>query len=117
MPHNMWYASYLHCRTGHSRSGDGLKKVTSWNALLVHEHIIQFSASNCGDPKLAVAVAANAGYTTAAHVAHATLEAIAYQTRDVLEAMRKDADHLELSKLRVDGGASANKLLMQMQVG
>lgn len=43
-----------------------------------------------------------------------TLESIAYQTRDVLEAMQKDAD-TRLSSLRVDGGAVANNFLMQFQ--
>ena len=44
------------------------------------------------------------------------LEAICFQTREVLEAMRKDADVAGLKLLRVDGGASRNDLLMQMQV-
>jgi glycerol kinase len=52
--------------------------------------------------------------TTAAHIARATLEAIAMQSRDVLQAMQDDAG-IELAELRVDGGASANDLLMQMQ--
>jgi glycerol kinase len=52
--------------------------------------------------------------TSRAHLARATLEAIAFQTRDVLEAMRVDAG-LELQALRVDGGAAANDLLMQLQ--
>ena len=52
--------------------------------------------------------------STAGHIARATLEAIAYQTRDVLEAMRKDAG-LELRALRADGGAARNNLLMQFQ--
>jgi glycerol kinase len=52
--------------------------------------------------------------TTAGHLARATIEAIAYQTRDVIEAMRKDAD-LDLESLRVDGGAAGNNLLMQFQ--
>jgi glycerol kinase len=51
---------------------------------------------------------------TAAHLARATLEAIAYQTRDVLEAMRQDA-RLDLRALRADGGAAHNNLLMQFQ--
>ncbi len=51
---------------------------------------------------------------TAAHLARATLEAIAYQTRDVLEAMRRDAN-LDLQALRADGGAAHNNLLMQFQ--
>ena len=52
--------------------------------------------------------------TTAAHIARATLEAIAMQSRDVLHAMQDDSG-IELADLRVDGGASANNLLMQIQ--
>lgn len=52
--------------------------------------------------------------TTAAHVARAALDSIAFQTLDVLRAMEADAG-LHVSELRVDGGASANDLLMQWQ--
>ena len=52
--------------------------------------------------------------TTAAHVARAALESMAFQSRDVLEAMQKDAG-VRLAELKVDGGASANNLLMQFQ--
>ena len=52
--------------------------------------------------------------TTKAHIARATLEGIAYQVTLVVEAMVKDSG-LSLARLRVDGGASANNLLMQMQ--
>ncbi len=52
--------------------------------------------------------------TTRGHIARATLEAIAYQTLDVLEAMRSDSE-LTLEALRVDGGAARNDLLMQFQ--
>ncbi len=52
--------------------------------------------------------------TTRAHLVRAALEAIAYQTREVLEAAGADAN-LTLTELRVDGGATANKLLMQFQ--
>ncbi|HEU0165802.1 MAG TPA: FGGY-family carbohydrate kinase, partial [Thermomicrobiales bacterium] len=52
--------------------------------------------------------------TTAAHIARATLEAIAFQGRDVLDAMQSDAG-IELGELHVDGGASQNDLLMQIQ--
>jgi glycerol kinase len=52
--------------------------------------------------------------TTAAHLAHAALESIAFQSADVLDAMQKDAG-ITLSELRVDGGAAANDLLMQFQ--
>ena len=52
--------------------------------------------------------------TTKAHIARAALEAIAYQTYDVLVAMQKDSPHA-LTELRVDGGAANNNLLMQFQ--
>jgi glycerol kinase len=52
--------------------------------------------------------------TTRAHIARAALEGIAYQTMDVIGAMKSDTG-LEITELRVDGGASANNLLMQFQ--
>ena len=52
--------------------------------------------------------------TTAAHLARATLEAIALLTRDVIVAMAADSG-IALAELRVDGGAAANDLLMQLQ--
>ena len=48
------------------------------------------------------------------HFVRATLESIAYQTRDILEVMKKDTRH-DFRSLRVDGGASANNFLMQFQ--
>lgn len=48
------------------------------------------------------------------HIVRATLESIAYQTRDVLEAMQSDSGE-KLKALRVDGGATANNFLMQFQ--
>jgi glycerol kinase len=52
--------------------------------------------------------------STAGHIARAALEAIAYQVAELLTAMCQDAG-LEIPELRVDGGASANDLLMQFQ--
>jgi glycerol kinase len=52
--------------------------------------------------------------STAGHIARATLESIAYQTRDVVEAMTADSG-LALAGLRADGGAAQNRLLMQFQ--
>ena len=52
--------------------------------------------------------------SAAAHLARAALDAVAYQTLDVLHAMQADAD-LPIRELRVDGGAAANDLLMQRQ--
>lgn len=48
------------------------------------------------------------------HIVRATLESIAYQTKDVLNAMQEDSN-MKLKMLRVDGGASANDFLMQFQ--
>ena len=52
--------------------------------------------------------------TKAAHIARAAVESIAYQTMDVLKAMEADAG-VAIKELRVDGGATANNLLMQFQ--
>jgi glycerol kinase len=61
-------------------------------------------------------------FVTRAHVVRATLEAVCFQTRDVLEAMRSDAaaaagsdGALAFATLRVDGGATVNDFLMQLQ--
>ncbi|MBR1678205.1 MAG: glycerol kinase GlpK [Bacteroidales bacterium] len=52
--------------------------------------------------------------TTAAHIARAALEGIAFQTMDIVGAMERDAS-VRLSELKVDGGASRNNLMMQFQ--
>ncbi len=52
--------------------------------------------------------------TTREHIARAALEAMAFQTREVIDAMQKDAK-IELKELRVDGGAASNDLTMQFQ--
>ena len=52
--------------------------------------------------------------TTVGHIARATVDAMAYQSRDVLDAMQQDAG-VPLAALRVDGGASVNNALLQFQ--
>jgi glycerol kinase len=52
--------------------------------------------------------------TTAAHLARAALDGIAFQVADVLEVMKQDSG-VPINSLRVDGGASANDMLMQFQ--
>ena len=52
--------------------------------------------------------------TTAAHIARAAVDSIAYQTVDVLKAMEADSG-IEIKELRVDGGATVNNVLMQFQ--
>lgn len=53
-------------------------------------------------------------YVNKGHIARSVLEATAYQTKDVLEAMEKDSG-IEISSLRVDGGMTVNELMMQFQ--
>jgi len=53
-------------------------------------------------------------YVNKGHIARAALEAIAFQTRDVIEAVNADAG-VDLTELRVDGGATANDTLLQFQ--
>ncbi|MFT6205087.1 MAG: glycerol kinase [Spirosomataceae bacterium] len=53
-------------------------------------------------------------YVNKGHIARSVLEATAYQTKDVLEAMKKDSG-IEISSLRVDGGMTVNELMMQFQ--
>jgi glycerol kinase len=53
-------------------------------------------------------------YVTKAHIARAALEATAFQTREVLDAMNADSG-VDLSELKVDGGMVANEMLMQFQ--
>jgi glycerol kinase len=58
-------------------------------------------------------IAGLTGYITAGHLARAVLEATAWQTREVVEAMNAEAGVIALTTLRVDGGMTANNLLMQ----
>ncbi len=64
-------------------------------------------------------IAGLSGYCNKSHIARAALEAAAFQTRDVLDAMRLDAKQagksLSVKSLRVDGGMTVNNLLMQFQ--
>ena len=53
-------------------------------------------------------------YTNKAHLCRATLEAVCFQSREILEAMNQDS-HLPLSSLRVDGGMTGNRLLLHLQ--
>ncbi|MBI3370769.1 MAG: glycerol kinase GlpK [Betaproteobacteria bacterium] len=66
------------------------------------------------DPHARGAIVGLTRGSSRAHIARAALEAIAYQSADVLDAMQRDAAET-LSELRVDGGAAANDLLMQFQ--
>jgi glycerol kinase len=60
-------------------------------------------------------IAGLTGYVTKGHIARAVLEAVAWQTREVVDAMAADAGGAPLTQLKVDGGMTANALLMQFQ--
>ncbi|HLQ36419.1 MAG TPA: FGGY-family carbohydrate kinase, partial [Planctomycetota bacterium] len=66
------------------------------------------------DPRARGVIVGLTRNTTIAHIARAAVEAMAYQTRDVLEVMQLES-RLPLSTLKVDGGASANAMLLQFQ--
>ncbi|HUP98031.1 MAG TPA: glycerol kinase GlpK [Usitatibacter sp.] len=66
------------------------------------------------DPRARGTVTGITRGTTKAHLARATLEAIAFQSAELIEAMAADSG-IALTELRVDGGATASNLLMQMQ--
>ncbi|MDL2320847.1 glycerol kinase GlpK [Desulfosarcina sp. OttesenSCG-928-B08] len=66
------------------------------------------------DPYARGAIVGLSRGTSANHIIRATLESIAYQTKDVLEAMQADSG-IKLQALKVDGGACANNFLMQFQ--
>lgn len=66
------------------------------------------------DPHARGTIIGITGGTTAGHIARAALEGIAFQVADLLSGMQQDA-HCELAELRVDGGASVNNTLLQIQ--
>lgn len=66
------------------------------------------------DPDARGTITGMTGATTIEHIIRAALESIAYQTNDLIAAMSADSGN-QIKELKVDGGASANKLLMQFQ--
>ena len=66
------------------------------------------------DPEARGAILGLTRGTQRSHIVRAALESMAYQSKDLLDAMEKDAK-VKLAELRVDGGASANNFLMEFQ--
>eukprot|EP00735_Rhodelphis_limneticus_P014787 TRINITY_DN886_c0_g1::TRINITY_DN886_c0_g1_i1::g.25464::m.25464 TRINITY_DN886_c0_g1::TRINITY_DN886_c0_g1_i1::g.25464 ORF type:complete len:508 (+),score=117.03,sp/C5C1C4/GLPK_BEUC1/54.37/0.0,FGGY_N/PF00370.16/3.3e-81,FGGY_C/PF02782.11/7.1e+03,FGGY_C/PF02782.11/7.9e-61,BcrAD_BadFG/PF01869.15/0.13,BcrAD_BadFG/PF01869.15/24 TRINITY_DN886_c0_g1_i1:53-1576(+) len=54
-------------------------------------------------------------FTTRDHICRAVLESVCWQTYDLIEAMAKDADDIQLQEMKVDGGMTVNNVLMQLQ--
>lgn len=76
-----------------------------------HNHTIIFSSNSF---LLNRVIYGLSEHTKRGHILRATLEAVCFQVRDILEAMTKDCN-FRLTKLRVDGGMTASKLLLQLQ--
>ncbi len=89
------------------------QKVTDCNGVYVVPAFTGFGAPYW-DPYARGAILGLSRGVNRNHIVRATLESIAYQTRDVLEAMQSDSG-AKLKTLRVDGGATANNFLMQFQ--
>jgi glycerol kinase len=66
------------------------------------------------DPYARGTIVGITGGITAAHIARATLESIAFQVADLIRAMEDDSE-MKIEEVRVDGGASVNDLLLQFQ--
>lgn len=75
---------------------------------------LQVLARHIGAPYARGAIVGLTRGVNSNHIIRATLESVAYQTRDVLDAMQADSG-IKLGTLRVDGGAVANNFLMQFQ--
>src|SRR3546814_41233 len=80
----------------------------------VQAHVLVCPVTRPTVPDTTAPRAALSRFNTRAHIARATLEAICYQSRDVVEAMTADSG-VRLEVLKVDGGVTANALCMQVQ--
>lgn len=108
-----WLRDQLHCIDAASDSEYFARKVPDTNGCYVVPAFTGLGAPYWDAYARGTIVGLTRG-TNKYHIIRATLESLAYQTYDVLKAMEADAG-IKLSALRVDGGASANNLLMQVQ--
>jgi glycerol kinase len=98
----------------HSREMEPLAASVADSAGVVFVPALSGLGAPYWDPRARGTIVGLTRGTTRAHIARATLEAIAFQSAELIEAMSADSG-ISLSELRVDGGATANNLLMQMQ--
>jgi len=98
----------------HSREMEPLAASVADSAGVVFVPALSGLGAPYWDPRARGTIVGLTRGTTRAHLARATLEAIAFQSAELIEAMSADSG-ISLSELRVDGGATANNLLMQMQ--
>ncbi len=108
-----WMRDALHLFPAAAASEELARSVDSSGGVYVVPAFVGLGAPYW-DPHARGAILGLSRGSTAAHITRATLESIAYQTRDLVEAMERDSG-VPLSELRVDGGAVANNFLMQFQ--
>jgi len=108
-----WLRDEIRLITSAAESQDVAASVPDSNGVYVVPAFVGLGAPHW-DPRARGAILGLTRGSNRAHIVRATLESIAYQTRDVVEAMQSEAG-VTLSELRVDGGAAANDLLLQIQ--
>ncbi len=108
-----WLRDGIHMVETSTQSEDIAKKVPDSQGVYVVPAFVGLGAPYWDDKARGAMFGITRG-TTEAHIVRATLESLAYQSRDLIEAMEKDSG-IPLSKLKVDGGAVKNDLLMQFQ--
>jgi glycerol kinase len=108
-----WLRDGLHLLTSAEASEAVAAEVSDTNGVYLVPAFVGLGAPHW-DPYARGAIVGLTRGVNRAHLVRAALEGIAYQTRDVLEAMQQDAC-MPVSELRVDGGAAANNLLLQLQ--
>ena len=108
-----WMRDTLRLFPDTAASGELAQSVASSGGVYVVPAFVGLGAPYW-DPHARGAILGLSRGTTAAHIARATLESIAYQTRDLVEAMQRDAQ-VEIRELRVDGAAARNDFLLQFQ--
>ena len=108
-----WMRDTLRLFPAAAASGELAQSVASSGGVYVVPAFVGLGAPYW-DPHARGAILGLSRGTTAAHITRATLESIAYQTRDLVEAMQRDAQ-VEIRELRVDGAPARNDFLLQFQ--
>lgn len=108
-----WLRDGLHMLDSAPQSEDVAEKVEDSQGVYVVPAFVGLGAPYWDDQARGAVFGITRG-TSKSHFVRATLESLAYQSRDLIEAMEKDSG-IPLTKLKVDGGAVKNNLLMQFQ--
>ena len=108
-----WFGQFLGAENPAQRVSDLAKEVDDTDGVYLVPAFVGLGAPHWNEAARGMICGMTRG-TTAAHVARAVIESIAYQVRDVFDAMQEDA-RISLSSLLADGGATRNEQLMQFQ--